>query len=112
MMKKPKKLIRNKVIFNLKASEWEFIEDQQELNVLYEIKIREEIEEIKASNYKDVMEFVDLIQVTFSFARRNGFTHEEIEAALLSKSIEKGIFGNIALNNLNPNNPSNKIYFE
>jgi len=31
---------------------------------------------------------------------------------LVEKSVNKGTFGRLALNNLNPNNPSNKLYFE
>ena len=32
--------------------------------------------------------------------------------ALIEKSVEKGSFGRLALNNLNPENPSNKLYFD
>ncbi len=109
---KPKKLIRKLITEKLKEGEWEEINDLVELNKLYEIKVREELAEIKASDHKDVMEFVDLIQVAFSFAKVNGFTHEELALALVTKSVEKGIFGKLALNNLNPENPSNKLYFE
>lgn len=109
---KPKKLIRNRVTEILKEGEWETITDQVELNRLYEIKIREELAEIQASDHKDIMEFVDLIQVAFAFAKQNGFTHEELSLALIEKSVEKGTFGRLALNNLNPENPSNKLYFE
>lgn len=109
---KPKKLIRNKIIEKLKDGEYETITDKDELNRLYGIKVREELEEIKASNHKDIMEFVDLIQVAFSFAKQNGFTHEQLSIALIEKTVDKGLFGRIALNNLNPENPSNKIYFE
>ena len=108
----PKKLIRSRIISKLKEGEWETITDQQELNKLYALKIREELAEIQASDHKDIMEFVDLIQVAFSFARVNEFTEEDLHAALLSKSIEKGTFHRLALNNLNPDNPSNKLYFE
>lgn len=109
---KPKKLIRKNIVEKLKEGEWETITDQDELNRLYAIKIREELAEVQASDHKDIMEFVDLIQVVFSFARQNGFTHEELSVALIEKSVEKGSFGRLALNNLNPNNPSNKLYFE
>lgn len=109
---KPKKLIRKFVTEKLKEGEWETITDQEELNRLYAIKIREELAEVQASEHKDIMEFVDLIQVAFSFAKQNGFTHEQLSIALVEKSIEKGSFGRLALNNLNPANPSNKLYFE
>lgn len=109
---KPKKLIRKFITEKLKEGEWETITDQDELNRLYAIKVREELAEIQASEHKDIMEFVDLIQVAFSFAKQNGFTHEQLSVALIEKSVEKGCFGRLALNNLNPDNPSNKLYFE
>lgn len=109
---KPKKLIRKHIVEKLKEGEWETITDQDELNRLYAIKVREELAEIQESDHKDIMEFVDLMQVAFSWAKQNGFTHEQISTALVEKSVEKGSFGRLALNNLNPNNPSNKIYFK
>ena len=109
---KPKKLIRSGITEKLKKGEWEIVADQDELNKLYAIKVREELAEIQSSGHKDIMEFVDLIQVAFSFAKQNGFTHEQLSVALIEKSIDKGSFGRLALNNLNPSNPSNKLYFE
>ena len=109
---KPKKLIRKFINEKLKDGEWELITDQDELNHLYALKIHEELGEIQLSGHKDIFEFVDLIQVAFSFAKQNGFTHEQLSVALIEKSVEKGPFGRFALNNLNPDNPSNKIYFE
>lgn len=109
---KPKKLIRKSITDKLFAGEWEIITDQNELNQLYAKKIMEELAEIQSSNHLDIMEFVDLIEVAFSFAKQNGFTHEQLALCLIGKSNEKGTFGRWALNNLNPNNPSNKLYFE
>lgn len=109
---KPKKLIRKFTTEKLKEGEWEAIEDQKELNELYALKIKEELIEVQQSDHKDIMEFVDLIQVAFSFAKQNGFTHKQLSAAIFEKSINKGNFGRLALNNMNPNNPSNKIYFD
>jgi predicted house-cleaning noncanonical NTP pyrophosphatase (MazG superfamily) len=109
---KPKKLIRKNITEKLKEGEWETITDQAELNKLYAIKVREELREIQLSGHSDIMEFVDLIQVAFSFAKQNGFTHEQLSLALIEKTIDKGNFGRLALNNLNPSNPSNALYFE
>ena len=108
---KPKKLIRSGICKFLKDDEFETIIDQCELNKLYAIKIHEELAEIQSSDHKDILEFVDLIQVVFSFAKENGFTHEQISKAMIVKTHDKGKFGRLALNNLNPNNPSNKLYF-
>jgi len=108
---KPKKLIRSGITSKLKEGEWETITDKAELNKLYAIKVIEELKEIQASDHKDIMEFVDLIQVVYSFAYQNGFTQKELNDALVEKSASKGVFGDLALNNLNPENPSNKLYF-
>jgi predicted house-cleaning noncanonical NTP pyrophosphatase (MazG superfamily) len=107
-----KKLIRSKILDKLKPGEWEIISDKDELNFLYGKKVLEELYEIQSSGHKDIMEFVDLIHVTYAFANQNGFTNEEISKALLQKDSDKGYFDKIVLNNLNPNNPSNDIYFE
>lgn len=109
---KPKKLIREFITNKLKEDEWETITDQDELNRLYAIKVREELAEIQASSHKDIMEFVDLIEVAFSFALENGFSYDQLTEAFTAKSTDKGSFGRLALNNLNPNNPSNRLYFE
>lgn len=109
---KPKKLIRNLITDRLKEGEWEVVEDMVELNQLYALKVNEELEEIKASDHKDIMEFVDLIHVVYAFARVNGYSLETLKAASSIKSKTKGMFHNLALNNLNPENPSNAIYFK
>lgn len=107
----PKKLIRKNIVEKLKPGEWEEITDPDELNDLYRIKVLEEVAEITSAAHKDVMEFVDLIQISVQWAKINGFTHEQITVALVMKSVDKGLFSNLALNNLNPNNPSNALYF-
>ena len=108
----PKKLIRNRIVELLDKTAWEFITNKTELNELYALKVQEELAEIQESDHKDIKEFIDLIQVAFCFAKQNGFTHEELSLALIEKSAEKGSFSNIALNTLNSDNPSNKIYLE
>ena len=109
---KPKKLIREFITSKLQHGEWETVTNQDELNKLYAIKVKEELVEIQDSEHKDIMEFVDLIQVAYSFAEQNGFTKTKIIEAMNKKSVEKGNFGRLVLNNLNPENPSNKIYFQ
>lgn len=108
---KPKKLIRRNIIEKLQPGEWEEISDQNELNNLYALKIQEELLEIQESKHADILEFVDLIEVSTCFAQQNGFTKYDLSVALSSKAESKGIFGKLALNNLNPENPSNKLYF-
>lgn len=110
-MGKPKKLVRTKVAELLPKKEVTIITDLTELNQLYALKIQEEVEEIKLSGHNDVLEFVDLIQAALSFAEQNGFPIERILEEGINKRAAKGVFTNLALNNLNPHNPSNKLYF-
>ena len=107
----PKKLIREKTTNVLKAEEWEIITDKEELNRLYVQKVKEELNEIEYANFKDITEYADLIQVVVSFAIVNDFTYEDLFNTITEKATKKGTFNNTALINLNPENPSNKIYF-
>ncbi len=96
----------------LNPNELDYCLDRKELIGLYTLKLKEEIEEIKNSNYQDIMEYADLIQVTLSLANLNGFKIEDVMKAIDDKYELKGGFTNLVLTNLNPNNPSNKIYLE
>ncbi len=109
---KPKKLIRSKIVEVLKEGESEEVSDIDELNKLYALKIQEELMEIQEAKHKYIMEFVDLIDVAYAFARNNGFTRDFIEFGSIDKMLKKGGFDKLVLNNLNPSNPSNKIYFK
>lgn len=107
---KPKKLIRDKVIFKLKTGEYEQIYDPEEINKLYALKVQEELAEIQRSNHQDVTEFADLIDVAIAFAQQNGHSLDTLHAVSDAKAEEKGEYTNWALTNMNPNNPSNKLY--
>jgi predicted house-cleaning noncanonical NTP pyrophosphatase (MazG superfamily) len=107
-----KKLIRDKMSFHLNPDELNNCFDKEELMGLYALKLREEIEEIKSSDYKDIMEYADLIQVALGLASLNGFKMEDVMKAMEEKYELKGGFSNLVLTNLNPNNPSNKIYLD
>lgn len=109
---KPKKLIRDKIIRHLKSDEYEILTDKEEVNRLCLLKIREEVQDIVNSDFKDIMEFADLLEIVFSFAVNNGISKTALLNAALDKCIRKGKFTNIVLTNMNPNNPSNKLYFE
>lgn len=109
---KPKKLIRSKIVEVLKEGESEEVSDIKESNKLYALKVQEELAEIQDAEHKDIMEFVDLIDVAYAFARVNGFTRDFIEFGSIDKMLKKGGFDKLALNNLNPSNPSNKLYFK
>ncbi len=107
----PKKLIRSSIVNKLQPEEYTNIEDPKELNELYALKIREELTEIQAADHKDILEFADLVEVSLAFAEANGFTRDQVLHAMAIKVTEKGAFGNLALTNLNPANPSNALYF-
>lgn len=109
---KPKKLIRIGTTEKLKPGEVEEITEQAELNDLYILKVREELLEIVKSDFQDINEFADLIQVAFDFAHVNGIGYGDLFDAINTKVREKGNFRNLALNNLNPENPSNALYFD
>ena len=106
-----KKLVRDKMGLILNPDELSHCDDKEELMNLYSLKLKEEIEEIKDSDYKDIMEYADLIQVTLGLASLNGYSFDDIIKAMNDKYELKGGFSNLVLTNLNPNNPSNKIYF-
>ncbi len=108
----PKKLVRKGTIALVKEGEIEKIETIEELNKLYQLKVREELEEIVQSKHNDIMEFADLISVVTAYARINGYDSRMLQKAVEIKITEKGGFSDLALNNLNPENPSNRIYFE
>jgi predicted house-cleaning noncanonical NTP pyrophosphatase (MazG superfamily) len=109
---KPKKLIREKIRHKIKPDEWEIITDKDELNKLYVLKIKEELAEILDGNFNDINEFADLVQAVMGFAFINGFDSYLVNDAMFEKNRKNGKFTNIVLTNLNPENPSNKIYFE
>jgi predicted house-cleaning noncanonical NTP pyrophosphatase (MazG superfamily) len=107
---KPKKLIRDgNWIKIINPDELERINDKDELNKLFLLKIREEMQEIINSNFQDIYEFADLLQVCKDFSELN-FNVEDIKKAIANKVLIKGTFTNLTLTNLNPDNPSNSIY--
>lgn len=109
---KPKKLIRERTGSYLKDEEKELITDKDELNKLYELKIKEEVLEVINSNFTDILEFADCLEVIFSWAEQNGFHRNQLMNELVYKQQLKGSFNNLVLTNLNPHNKSNDIYFK
>lgn len=107
----PVKLIRDLHADKLDASIVRTEKDPVKLNKLFELKILEEVEEIKNSGYNNVYEFVDLLEATNAFIRYN-CDMREFEMANLEKLSDRGGISNKVLTDLNPNNPSNKIYFK
>jgi len=108
---KPRKLIREHIVPLLQPEEVDIVTDGEELNYLYGMKVQEEVMEVMNSDCRDVNEFADLIDAAFTWAETNGFTEHQVLAAILRKQNSQGKYTNLALNNLNPDNPSNDIYF-
>lgn len=105
-----KKLIRNKIVERLEPNEWEVVTDPAQLNHLYALKVQEELNEIIRARFKDGLEFADLIEAAYAFAKANGFSADEIDTLRAEKSSLRGGFSDIALTKLDPDNPSNQIY--
>jgi len=108
---KPKKLVRSGISEFVEPQELEVITDKDELNALYTLKVKEELQEIINSNYQDELEFADLLEVVFRFAEVNGISQHSLMVTAINKGLQKGTFNGTVLNNLNPNNPSNALYF-
>lgn len=108
----PKKLIRTKIVSRLLPHEVEVITDKNELNELFALKVLEELAEVQRSRCEDISEFSDLLEVVKAWAALNGFGANLLKNAKILKENRCGVFTNIALNNLNPDNPSNALYFQ
>jgi len=108
---KPKKLVRSGISEFVEPQELEMVTDKDELNSLYILKVKEELQEIINSDFKDEFEFADLLEVVFRFAEVNGISQHFLMVTAINKGLQKGTFNGTVLNNLNPNNPSNALYF-
>jgi len=115
-VKSPRKLVRDKNPEHCKAkgvkAEHEVISDRQEIRRLFRLKIMEELQEIQDSGHKDINEFADLVQAAVSYARMSGHTFDDLFDAIMDKKRKLGAFSNVVLTTLNPDNPSNRVYFD
>lgn len=73
------------------------VTNHDELNDLYVEKVMEELQEIIDSEFKDPMEFGDLMQVVLDFAKINGFSDDEMLLAVKGKEADRGRFSNRVL---------------
>lgn len=109
---KPKKLIRDNIPESLKDKEYERLDNLEELNKLYALKIKEELNEVQLSDHQDKKEFADLMDVVVAFAAVNGCSLYDLNTLSSAKRISKGAYTNMVLTNMNPSNPSNRMYFD
>ena len=57
-------------------------------------KLDEEIQELKDSDFKDVNEYGDVLEILYSIAKYNKLTQKDIEVARSIKFKERGGFSN------------------
>lgn len=83
------KLIRDKI----KITDAEtFVPDEPLGLALLHLKLEEELSELKESNFSDIEEYADVIEVLIALAGRRGIPENELFATRHKKLIEKGGF--------------------
>jgi len=85
------KLIRDKYINIIDNANLSIVPDKVALQYAID-KIEEELIELKESNFEDIYEFADCIEVLYTVARLKGFSREEVTDAINTKNSEKGAF--------------------
>ncbi len=87
-----KKLIRDRYINTIDKKELDIIGNAVEHRDLLIDKLFEEIDELAESDYKDIEEYADVIEVLRALAEINGINFTYVEAARIEKLYEKGGF--------------------
>jgi len=89
-----RKIIRDDLTNVIQEDRYEFVKDKQEhLDMLIQ-KIDEELLELKESDYTDVDEYADVIEVIVGIAKLKGIPEHCIDTARLIKNADKGMFNN------------------
>ena len=90
----PYKLIRDNIGRRIKKDEGHKIKIASECDMrrLLEIKLAEELAELKESDFNDIFEYADVLTVLFAIARRKGITRLEILKAMDRKDLYSGEF--------------------
>jgi len=86
------KLIRDKLAQRITDAPIRIVMDNKEFKKLLLEKLIEEIGELAESNYKDVFEYADVIEVILAIAHQNGFTANHIDDARREKNRKNGSF--------------------
>ena len=74
-------------------SAWDEV-DKQTAYFYLKLKLDEEIQELKDSDYTDVNEFADVLEVLYSLGKKAKLTPKDIEIARSIKHKERGGFSN------------------
>lgn len=107
-----KKLVRTKLAEEkIPPHELSTTKDRISTNKLFAKKLIEECIEYLDSDCKDPSEAGDVLQVSLDWFKYNELDNVVISFTKMEKEGERGGFGKYILNNLNPNNESNEIYF-
>jgi predicted house-cleaning noncanonical NTP pyrophosphatase (MazG superfamily) len=67
---------------------------KEEIDTFLRMKLQEEIKELEESNFKDLNEYADILEVLYELARRAKFRPKDIEIARIIKLKERGGFTN------------------
>jgi len=88
-----RKLIRDKLDLVISAKELEVVRStSEEYLMLITEKLYEELEELENSNFDDIDEYADVIEVLITIAKTKGISKEDIWARRIEKLYEKGGF--------------------
>jgi len=55
-------------------------------------KLREEILELKESNFEDIYEYADVLEVLYELMARNNISRRDVEKARIKKLLDRGGF--------------------
>lgn len=88
-----KKLIRDRYIEIISSEEWYFADKKEHIRLLKR-KLQEEIDELKASDFQDIEEFADVLEVIKCLCHFQNIGWDEIEHARIDKLNKKGKFLN------------------
>jgi predicted house-cleaning noncanonical NTP pyrophosphatase (MazG superfamily) len=88
------KLIRSKLINAIPDKLWYRCSYKKSDNLLKK-KLFEEVEELKNTDFKDIEEYADVLEVLYELMERNDLTRKEVEEVRMKKKLQKGGFDEI-----------------
>ncbi|MFC4236318.1 nucleoside triphosphate pyrophosphohydrolase [Thalassospira xianhensis] len=86
------KLVRDLLSDRIPAAELRIEENPESLRQMAIRKLHEEFGELADTDYSDVNEFADVLEVVLHIAKQGGITEEEVFSARDKKAAEKGRF--------------------
>jgi predicted house-cleaning noncanonical NTP pyrophosphatase (MazG superfamily) len=90
------KLIRSKLVNVISKENW-YRCSYKKSNELLKKKLYEEINELKETDFKDINEYADVLEVLYELIERNDLTRTEVEKVRMKKKLQKGGFDEIVL---------------